>query len=117
MRVKEGVLWSGERCPKGVQRPILRAMELIDPIMEASGQYTVTSLVDGAHGPNSLHYVGIAMDLRTRHMKNADEVSAVARRLQEELGRMYQVIVEKDHIHIEMSPLWLTANGDPRKAV
>jgi hypothetical protein len=117
MRLKEGVISFGPRAPKGIGKPILHAMHVINDIMEESGEYCVTSLCDGVHGPNSLHYVGLAMDLRTRHLKEMEAVNVLARRLQEELGRMYQVIVEKDHIHLEVSDLWLSANGDPRKVV
>lgn len=117
MWMKDGVLTVKDNGTKRftVQKPILRAFELINDIMESSGEYCVTSLLDGVHGPNSLHYVGLAMDLRTRHLKDPELVNALARRLQDELGRMYQVIVERDHIHLEVSPLWLSANGDPRK--
>jgi hypothetical protein len=111
MRVKDGVIFDG------VKGHILRAMHLIEKIMEATGQYCITSVTDGKHGPNSLHYVGLAMDLRTRHLGDMDNVNMVALSLRGELGGMYEVIVEKDHIHIEASDKWLAANGDPRKAV
>lgn len=117
MRVKEGVLWFGPYCPSGVRRPILHAWEIIKPVMDETGENTVTSLFDGKHMATSLHYWGLAFDLRSRHLKTIDEVNSVAKLLAGELGRNYQVIVEKDHFHLEVSPLWLAANGDPRKAV
>jgi hypothetical protein len=109
MNVKDGVLFNGVR---GV---ILRAMASIEPIMEASGEFTITSVKDGTHGPNSFHYVGCAFDLRTRHLQTPERVESVAKELRETLGNSYQVIVEKDHIHIEISPQWVALNGDPRK--
>jgi hypothetical protein len=119
MRLKESVLTYREHAGRvyTVRKPILYAQYLINDIMESSGEYCITSLLDGTHGPNSLHYVGLAMDVRTRHLKDPDLVTPLAVRLQEELGRMYQVIAEKDHIHLEVSPLWLSANGDPRRDV
>lgn len=98
MRVKEGVNFDG------VKGPILRAMELIEKIMENSGEYCITSVTDGKHGPNSLHYKGLAMDLRTRHLGEIGNVNLIAKQLRGELGRNYDVVVEKTHIHIEYQP-------------
>jgi hypothetical protein len=119
MRLKDGVLSYREHAGRihTVRKPILYAQYLIADIMEASGEYCITSLLDGTHGPNSLHYVGLAMDIRIRHLKDPELVTPLAVRIQQELGGMYQVIAEKDHIHIETSDKWLAANGDPRKAV
>lgn len=101
MRLKEGVLTHSEQCPKGVGKPILYAMYLIADIMERTGEYTITSILDGKHGPNSLHYKGLAFDLRTRHLKDLPNVNMIARQIRDELGRNYDVVVESDHIHVE----------------
>lgn len=111
MRVKDGVTFDG------VKGPILYAMHLIEKIMEGTGEYCITSVTDGKHGPNSLHYKGLAMDLRTRHLKEVANVNLIAKAIRGELGGMYDVVVERDHIHIEVSDKWLAMNGDPRKAV
>lgn len=98
MRVKEGVTFDG------VKGPILRAMHLIEKIMESTGEYCITSVTDGKHGPNSLHYKGLAFDLRSRHLKEVANVNMIARDIRAELGRNYDVVVEKDHIHVEYDP-------------
>jgi hypothetical protein len=98
MRVKDGVAFDG------VKGPILRAMVLIEKIMEGTGEYCITSVTDGKHGPNSLHYKGLAMDLRTRHLRVPEKVDEIAKAIRGELGRNYDVVVEKDHIHIEFDP-------------
>ena len=109
MRVKDGVIFDG------IKGPMLRAMALIEPIMEPTNEFCITSVTDGKHGPNSFHYVGHAFDLRTRHMKTLERVQQVASEIRNVLGRGYDVVVEKDHIHIEISDQWIALNGDPRK--
>ena len=47
----------------------------------------------------SLHYQGKAFDLRTWHV-----IEEVAKQLRTYLGKDYDVIVEKDHIHVEYDP-------------
>ena len=62
----------------------------------------ITSGLDGKHSPNSLHYEGLAVDLRTRFF--APGVSQrVADQLNEDLED-FDVIFEKDHIHMEYDP-------------
>jgi len=109
MQVKEGVNFDG------IQPVMLRAMAEIDPIMRPTGEFCVTSALDGKHGPNSFHYVGCAFDLRTRHLGSKEKVEELARKIRGVLGDHYDVVVEKDHIHIEVSPHWVSKNGDPRR--
>jgi len=69
----------------------------------------ITSAVDGVHSDDSLHYVGLAVDLRTRDLTNV-EVAKLAAALRKRLNgsaqanRPYQVLVEIDHIHVEFDP-------------
>ena len=69
------------------------------------GQYdcVITSGNDGKHGPNSLHYVGKALDLRTRHL-HGQAIQQIVDRLREALGDQYDVVLESDHIHLEWDP-------------
>ena len=69
------------------------------------GQYdcVITSASDGKHGPNSLHYKGQALDLRTRHL-NGQGLQAVYHKLKESLGEQFDVVLESDHIHVEWDP-------------
>ena len=64
-------------------------------------EVTVTSGKDGIHSKNSLHYVGRAIDIRTRDMKLP---AYTARKLKIALGNNFDVILESDHIHIEFDP-------------
>jgi len=64
---------------------------------------TITSASDGVHGPNSLHYSGNALDIRTR-MLTAGQKENVYKQLRIALGEQFDVILEADHIHIEFDP-------------
>ena len=69
------------------------------------GQYdcVITSANDSKHGPNSLHYMGQALDLRTRHL-NGQGLQSVYHKLKESLGDQFDVVLEADHIHLEYQP-------------
>ncbi len=86
------------------------SLHLIDGLFTACVVYTlrgfvfmVTSLEDSTHGVNSLHYSGNAADIRTRHVPVA-QLPSLHRALKDALGKDYDVVLEKDHIHIEYDP-------------
>ena len=67
----------------------------------------ITAGRDGKHGDKSYHYSGRAFDIRTRDIPELDR-KPIHETLKEKLGRDYDCILEKDHIHIEPSPgSWL----------
>lgn len=66
----------------------------------ANRDAVVTYTTNGAHKPDSYHYDGDAIDLRTRDLSAEDRRKAVEA-LRQELGSDYRVIDEGDHIHIE----------------
>ena len=63
----------------------------------------VTSGNSGEHGANSLHYHNRALDLRIKHLK-PEHVSLILADTQTALGKAYQVVLEKDHFHVEFDP-------------
>jgi|GEM_PF-553986 len=63
----------------------------------------VTSGLDGRHKKGSLHYVGLAVDLRSRDFVPATR-SQVTRELRRSLGDGFEVIGEPHHIHVEYDP-------------
>ena len=79
------------------------------------GQYdcVITSANDSKHGPNSLHYKGQALDLRTRHL-NGQGLQAVYHKLKESLGEQFDVVLEADHIHLEYDPKTPYINPEDR---
>lgn len=68
------------------------------------GEITVTSLRDGKHSPKSLHYKGLAADIRTRHMslEERKDVFTQLRTWLDPLG--FDTVLESDHIHTEYDP-------------
>ena len=68
-----------------------------------SVDFTLTSVCDGAHSRGSLHYKGLAFDMRTRNMTPAEK-RAVHVELRNALGDEYDVVLESDHIHVEWDP-------------
>ena len=58
-----------------------------------------TSGNDGKHGDKSLHYEDRALDIRFW-----DVLDSFAKRIRLNLPAYYDVIVEKDHFHIEADP-------------
>ena len=62
----------------------------------------VTSGRDGDH-THLPHYLGYALDFRTRHLVPGDR-ACVQGRVQSALGDQYDVILEDDHLHVEFDP-------------
>ena len=64
---------------------------------------TVTSITDGKHSVNSLHYQGRAVDLRNRNLEDHEQEVAL-QELRRHLGKDYDVVLEPTHIHVEYDP-------------
>ena len=61
----------------------------------------ITSASDGKHLPNSLHYCGKALDLRTNSLR-PEQVHPVFVALKDALHPGgFDVVLERDHIHVE----------------
>lgn len=99
IRLKEGVsLW--RLTPQGALLAVV-----VDQVYAANGitACVITSGDDGKHKVNSKHYVGRALDFRTRDftVAKADKIRAEA---QAALGRDFDIVLEPDHIHAEFDP-------------
>jgi hypothetical protein len=97
------------RLKPGVDLRLLEP-QIVVALMVAQSIYTqydaecvITSGRDGKHSDRSLHYLGRAVDLRTR-MFTASAITALANELRDCLGPQYDVVVESDHIHLEWDP-------------
>jgi len=66
-------------------------------------EVVITSGIDGTHSIRSLHYRGLALDLRTRHLSD-DERLEVEEGLRAKLGADFDVVFEFDHFHVEYDP-------------
>ena len=58
---------------------ILLAIIIAQQIYISRGYtFTITSLNDSQHSTNSLHYIGHAVDIRTRHVEDGDKQQMVS---------------------------------------
>ena len=101
--LKQGV-WLSE-----VNDPFLEFVAALWEVAERWGDVPViTSAADGQHMEGSLHYKGLAWDLRTWSLRDpAQEADQLRFRLNEE-GHKYDVLFgdkyHRDHIHVEYDP-------------
>ena len=84
----------------GVRPEVLSACAKIHDLMEGTGEFTLTACLDGKHKVGSLHYRGLAVDIRSKHMPDATKAETVAA-IKALLGPDYDVILEATHIHLE----------------
>lgn len=92
IQFKDGVLVAGNRYTN----EMFRALEIAYD--ELGLDVTVTAGRDGKHGEHSYHYRDRALDVR---FWDVPDKARLAQRLRELLPPYYDVVVEKDHYHIE----------------
>jgi hypothetical protein len=63
----------------------------------------ITSCIDGVHRQDSKHYLGNALDFRTRDLTPENGL-ALATDVRQQLGDEYDVVLEADHLHVEFDP-------------
>lgn len=98
MRLKENVR------VQGITNELLVASMIAQVVYAEHGiEFVWTSCVDGKHSNTSLHYSGCGLDLRTRDMTK-DVAMLVADKIRDRLTIDYDVLLEKDHLHIEYQP-------------
>jgi len=97
--IKPGAVFS-----EGVVSPdILYAAQVAEGVYAGFGYpLTVTSGMDSTHMEGSYHYSGDAMDLRTNNLPPGISTQ-IAQSLQAALGGGYRVILESDHIHVQLT--------------
>lgn len=102
MQVKEGVVLIG------VQWQMFWASIIVEKVYDHyEVPCVITSGVDGVHHGNgtddTLHYKGLALDYRTREFRAVD-LPKVRAEIAAALGPNYDVVLEKDHLHVEFDP-------------
>lgn len=86
---------------RGVAPELVLAVVACERVYAKHGyELVVTSVTDGDHKPGSLHHIGCAVDLR---LPPTDPPAMVAA-LRNALGIEFDVVLEKDHIHVEYDP-------------
>lgn len=98
MILKEGV------NVHGISTELLLGLTVAATVYDQYGEeLVVTSLNDSRHSRTSLHYSGNAADLRTNYFDRETQLKVVAE-IKRRLGPDYDVVLEKDHIHLEYQP-------------
>ncbi len=89
----------------GIRPEMVLAFVIIQRILNKyyDVEAVIVSCMDSKHGRGSLHFVGLALDLRTRDLQSKDLGTATIR-IKEALGDDYDVVLETDHFHIEFQP-------------
>jgi hypothetical protein len=88
---------------RGLRTEILFAICVADKVyLRYTAEAVITSGVDGKHSRGSIHYMGGAIDLRTRNVKGREQI--IRDDIADRLGADFDVVLEKDHIHIEYQP-------------
>lgn len=82
----------------GVAAPLFFVATIWDQIC---GNGVITEGSGGVHHPGSLHYVGLALDLRTRDVPS-ELLNGYVEELKARIGDEFDVIKEGDHLHVEM---------------
>jgi hypothetical protein len=90
---------------RGIQPQMAVAYTIAEAIYwdKAGVHCVITSCSDGRHGPNSLHYKGMALDLRTSNLR-PEQLHPVFNALKTALGVQFDTVMESDHIHCEFDP-------------
>ena len=99
MRLKSGVQWT--RMAPAMEH----AWDVCERVTRevCDRDAIITSARDGRHSANSFHYEGRALDLRTRDL-TVTKVAEYHGALVLALGPDYDVVTERDHIHLEFDP-------------
>jgi hypothetical protein len=85
-----------------LKKEIRRILGIIEFLYMKNGEEAViTSTYEGTHSPQSLHYANLAIDIRIPHTGNPADMTT---KLKQNLNKDYDVVLEKDHIHIEYDP-------------
>lgn len=111
MKYKDGVILRVHKIAGGRAVELEPSDQVVIAMKEAdflSNKLTrqeavVTSVLDGVHSKNSLHYSGNAFDLRV-WIYTPEQIAQLAGELKKSLGKNYDVVFEGDHIHVEYDP-------------
>lgn len=84
--------------------PMIKLLVVVEDVYEAHGYPAViTSGTEGKHSTNSLHYVGKALDFRTRFLRPMEKAE-ITQNIANILGDDFDVVPERRHLHVEYDP-------------
>lgn len=88
----------------GIKKEIITIIGFLSYVFESMGKpLVITSCTDGKHMKGSKHYSGNAIDIRIRHLTQK-EIDSLIRRFKLWYDKDYDIVLEKDHIHVEYDP-------------
>ncbi|MCP3683884.1 MAG: hypothetical protein GY861_14470 [bacterium] len=88
----------------GIRPEMVYALMIADRIYQEYGlECVLTSCMEGKHRRGSLHYVGLAIDLRSRDMSDTVKIEVI-NKLQKKLGENFDVVKSKYCLHLEFNP-------------
>lgn len=98
MRMKSGI------SVQGLKPEMLIALMVAEETYTFHGYSMVlTSGTEGKHSKASRHYIGMAIDLRTRYFGSPAEKRLILKDLREALGSEFVVVSHKTHFHIQFN--------------
>jgi hypothetical protein len=101
------VVRDGKRKRVKPSSKIKTAMNIADALSQAIAgkEIFITAILDGEHMEGSKHYDGDAFDIRILYgMYTKAQVQDLVQNLRDNLGKDYDVVLHKTHIHIEYDP-------------
>jgi len=102
MKIKSGVKLAG------IQPQMVLAAIIAEGVFDwFNVECVITSGAEGKHSATSRHYLGFAIDVRSRDFKAAD-IGQVGTKLKEALGDEFYVLFEGNHFHISYKPTTIT---------
>ncbi|WMC01527.1 hypothetical protein [Microvirus D_HF5_137] len=88
----------------GIKKEIITIICFLGYVFESMGKpLVITSCTDGKHMKGSKHYSGNAIDIRSRHLTKK-EIDSLISRFKFWFDKDYDIVLEKDHIHVEYDP-------------
>lgn len=88
----------------GVKPETVLALIVCDGVYRSLGyEMVVTSVCEGKHSRGSIHFVGMAFDLRISNLRQ-ESVPMIVSRMKDQLGQDFDVVLESDHVHVEFEP-------------
>ena len=89
---------------QGISYKMRKVLVHANKVWEDYGQeLVITCGMDGEHSAGSLHYYGLAVDLRTNYFDNS-ALEQIKHELVLALGDDYDVFLHKTHMHVEYDP-------------
>ncbi len=90
---------------RGLQPQMAIAAIVAASVYAANGaELMITSGTEGTHMKGSLHYKGLALDLRLPGFSGEAATNLLVSNLRANLGPQFDVVLEGTHVHIEWDP-------------